>query len=434
MSEANILNPTATSPYSPDYPIGRVKADRFSRAEMKSGEVYSRETLVRGRVLELQWSNRLMTEALYLERWQAQYERGFFSLYDIERARYYSGRFAGPLQVSDAGNEKVNVRGQFVELPGKALYADPTNWDRDAIFLEERDDDGNDQVKLTGTWDRRTKNYSLWSESLDNAAWVKAGSGGAAAPTVAADATTDPNGTNTADRVDFAVTGVGQSSDIYQDVTVPAVKGKTFIASAVIWAAGAGSIELHLSDNAFTESSSLVVNYTAGFNWFTVSHTFGAAANNGLRVLFRNPASQAAKSVYIWGVQVEYGAARSQYTFTQGATAELVAPLALPDLHGGFAQFNAGTIVNDGAEIEYTGYGFRIWSPKGPDFGILNYSVDGVAATAVDLYSAAGVTAAAVATYLARFGKHRVRLYPSNTKNAAAAAYNIAYDAIEVMQ
>jgi hypothetical protein len=152
MSEANILNALATSVLHPDYGIPEALPDMFARAQMRSGEYYARRTLVRGRYFDLGWIARPRADNDLLRQWAAQYEGGWFTYYDIERARYYSGCFDGPLAHSTDANEQVTAHGRFLELPRKALFAYPTNWARDAIFIEERDDDGNDVPTKTGVW------------------------------------------------------------------------------------------------------------------------------------------------------------------------------------------------------------------------------------------------------------------------------------------
>jgi hypothetical protein len=152
MSEQNILNPVLGTPMSPDYGDPEQLPEMISRFTATDGSETSRRTMARGRVIDMTWNKRLQSTCDALRQWQHQYEKGFFTYVDWERSRYYTGRFAGPLQFINAGFNQWNIRGQFIELPGLPMYQYPTNWNRDAIFLQERDDFGNDLVKLTGTW------------------------------------------------------------------------------------------------------------------------------------------------------------------------------------------------------------------------------------------------------------------------------------------
>jgi hypothetical protein len=150
MSEQNILNPNAASELTPDYSYSEGLPQMMSQFQAKSGKVYARQLMARGRAYDLAWGSRLKAIADQLRQWEAQYRNDFFSYQDLERARYFSGRFAAPLQISPSGNNKWDIRGQFVEIPGLAMFAYPATWGTDSIFLEERDGFGSDLVKLTG--------------------------------------------------------------------------------------------------------------------------------------------------------------------------------------------------------------------------------------------------------------------------------------------
>ncbi|MGH8678582.1 MAG: hypothetical protein ACREUQ_09560 [Burkholderiales bacterium] len=153
MSEANILNPSAASLLNFDYGYKDSGLPEMrSVFQAQSGKVYSRQQLGRGRVLDLSWGGRDKATMHTLRQWDLQYRNDFFTLVDWERSRYYSGRFEGPLEISPAGNEKWNIQGRFIELPSLPLNTYPSDWARDAIFLEERNGFGEDLVKLTGSW------------------------------------------------------------------------------------------------------------------------------------------------------------------------------------------------------------------------------------------------------------------------------------------
>src|SRR3954467_7390851 len=152
MSEANILNPTAASEVNPDYAWSAGLPQMHSKFQAKSGQVIGRQLLSRGRVYDVAWNSRPKTIADQLRQWEAQYRNDFFTFQDLERGRYFSGQFVAPLLESPAANNKWNLRGQFIEIPGLAMFSYPTAWATDAIFMEERDGFGKDLVKLVGTW------------------------------------------------------------------------------------------------------------------------------------------------------------------------------------------------------------------------------------------------------------------------------------------
>src|SRR5581483_1929385 len=152
MSEQNILNPSATSLLNFDWGYTEGLPEMRSVWQAMSGKAYARRQMARGRIYDLAWNKRDLTTKHSLQQWERQYENDFFTLADWERGRYFSGRFDGPLSYSPAGNNAYNIRGRFIELPGLAVYQYPSNWSRDAVFLEERNGFGEDLVKYTGTW------------------------------------------------------------------------------------------------------------------------------------------------------------------------------------------------------------------------------------------------------------------------------------------
>ncbi len=152
MSEANILNPSASDQLNPDYGYSEGLPELRSVFQAQSGNLYTRRNISRGRSFELGWLGRPQANIDALRQWERQYENDFFTYVDWARSRYYSGRFDSPLIYSQEGNDKWTVRGRFVELPGRPMNTYPSNWSRDAIYCDERDGFGNDLFKQTGTW------------------------------------------------------------------------------------------------------------------------------------------------------------------------------------------------------------------------------------------------------------------------------------------
>ncbi len=189
MSEQNILNPAQTSLFNPDWGYTEGLPEMRSQFQAMSGKAYARRQMGRGRVYDLAWNNRDLATKHALQQWAQQYENDFFSFADWERARYFSGRFEGPLSYSPAGNQRYNIHGRFIELPGLAIFAYPSNWSRDAIFLEERDGFGADLVKLltpaNWSFDGPSKSYLhplpggayLSSTTNETAEWLYLGYG-----------------------------------------------------------------------------------------------------------------------------------------------------------------------------------------------------------------------------------------------------------------
>jgi hypothetical protein len=426
MSEQNILNPTITSALNPDYAVKITDAATVARYQARSGKAFFRRLAGRGQAFDLTWGNRLFSDADALVQWFHQYELDFFSFADYDTGRYYSGMFADQPQIERAGNNRVNITAQFIVVPGLAQFQYPSRWGTDSIFLEERAS-GNDLVKLTGTWDHGDKNYCLFSEQMDNAVWAEIGC------TVVANSVTDPNGGATADAVTYSATG--SSGQLRQLITrnIP-IAGKPFTFSCFLKVpSGTQTLHLDIGNQSFAGIGiDAVCALTTAWQRFQVSGII-PVATTALSVIMFSPS--AIGEYDMWGAQLETGLTATAYTQTTNAAAVLSAPNADANLHGGFAYADLGTNLTDAAEWKYFGYGFRLWSYKGPDMGIMQITLDGVVLGTVDLYAAAATASSVVFTAQSQvLADHRVKLSPTNTKNAASSGFTVLADAIEVMR
>jgi len=152
VSEADVLNPTQDSLLSPDYGFRLDRQrDGMHILEMDGGDQFVRRERFPGRIYELAWGARhgIPKVTMHaLRQWEAQYERDFFTFWDYEDGRGFSGRFVGPLLYVPEDNDHWVVTGRFIELVGKAMNTYPGDWARDANFIEERDSSGTDLVVL----------------------------------------------------------------------------------------------------------------------------------------------------------------------------------------------------------------------------------------------------------------------------------------------
>jgi hypothetical protein len=149
--EANILNPTAGHALNPNYGFQIEESDPVV-VQVSGGPLYQRDIDVRGRVYSLRWLNRPLADIMQLRQWARQYRDGFFTYYDIEQNRYFTGKFLNSLKITGGGNDAYSAQGIFVEIPNLAMSTYPSNWARDAIFWEQNDDNGNARTKQTGVW------------------------------------------------------------------------------------------------------------------------------------------------------------------------------------------------------------------------------------------------------------------------------------------
>lgn len=447
MSEQNILNPSTTSPLNPDYSVKLTDPQIVARWQARSGKPYFRRLAARGLVWDLTWGKRMFADYQTLRQWFYQYENDYFTFadYDQNPTRYYTGMFADQPTHSRDANNQVTINAQFVVVPTLPMFQYPSNWNADAIFLEERTGFG-DLVKLTGSnWDHRDKNYLLWSQDFENAVWSIGGG-----LVVTADNATAPDGTTTADKI----TGGGStSSSVIQSVGTLAAE--FYVLSIFALAGTSSQIAIGLWDNtanAFitvtptivsgpgstSNTGQVLVSGLSSSSWTRVQLATNAplpAGHSFLVFVYSDGAAVSTKTNFIWGSQLEIARAATTYTATTSAAVVLSAPASNSNYHGGSAYFDVGTNVADAAEWLYFGYGFQLWSPKGPDMGIVKVSLDGVVFGTVDLYAAALTASAVVWTQTnVALGVHRVKLNPTDTKNAASAGFYVSADALQVMR
>lgn len=102
--------------------------------------------------------------------------------------------------------------------------------------------------------------------------------------------------------------------------------------------------------------------------------------------------------------------------------------------HGGAESTNTNLNTTDAFQWVYGGYGFRLWSRRAANFGIVQVLFDGVSLGNVDLYSAGAQAAQPVLTKLdVPLGLHTLKLRATNTINIASAGATILADALETM-
>jgi hypothetical protein len=154
-----VLNPTADSPLNPDFPVPIGPLPGPDEIQMRSGEVFTRYNALQGREFDLVWGSVLQSTADALRQWSRQYLNSYFTYYDVQRNRYYVGRFKGEMKVVDTAYNRCAVQATFQEVPGLPMATYPSNWARDAVFIAARGAWG-DLVQLTGAWSYAASSYS----------------------------------------------------------------------------------------------------------------------------------------------------------------------------------------------------------------------------------------------------------------------------------
>ena len=172
-----------------------------------------------------------------------------------------------------------------------------------------------------------TTNVALRSEELTTANWTALGGGGPAAPTVTANLGLAPDGSLTAEKVDYpAVGGSGQYTLVFTTYNPSAgtytwsffIKGVSGSGTMTFWSNSAENGLKHTGTCPYTSTAWTVCSATS-----TLLASTNTSWSVGLDTSPANPvaAASAAQSVYLWGMQISAGGARRPYVRTRGTTA-----------------------------------------------------------------------------------------------------------------
>jgi hypothetical protein len=159
-------------------------------------------------------------------------------------------------------------------------------------------------------------NLLTFSEQFDNAAWQKFGGGVATAPAVTANAGIAPDGTTTADRVQFALNGGATSTDrslLSQSATL----ATSFPYTYSIWVRSlSGTLSMGIGCDNLVGNTPITV--TTTWQRFTVSGTATGTAGVALLQLRggQAPTQSNAADVFVWGAQLEIGSTATTYNST----------------------------------------------------------------------------------------------------------------------
>ena len=165
------------------------------------------------------------------------------------------------------------------------------------------------------------ENLVTYSEDFSDAAWVKDFGGVGSVPVITNNAGTDPNGTTTADRVQFALNGgttTTDRSDIRQTATTTA--GTYTLSFFVKSFDGSSTYNMFIRDANGTVNPIQVTP-----NWTRISITASTypSGNVSLGIGIRGgqtPTNSNTADILVWGAQLERGSTANDYYPTSGTT------------------------------------------------------------------------------------------------------------------
>lgn len=162
-------------------------------------------------------------------------------------------------------------------------------------------------------WNASRRNLVTYSEEIDNTAWRKISTGVASAPVVTANAGLAPNGTLTADRVQFALNGgttIGDQSLIDQSAATT-IAGQPYVYSFWARTFDASTRTIQLSANG-----ALNVNCTVTPTWQRFSLVYPSALDTVRNITIRlrgTFGTSDSADLLIWGIQQEQSSILTEY-------------------------------------------------------------------------------------------------------------------------
>ncbi|WP_369650219.1 MULTISPECIES: hypothetical protein [unclassified Variovorax] len=163
-------------------------------------------------------------------------------------------------------------------------------------------------------------NQLVYSEQFDNAAgWSLLQAGTASLPVVTANYAVAPDGTTTADRLQFAINGGTTTSDLSQinpAAGVPTVVGAAYVSS--VWMKTNDGTTKTIGCT-IVSGGTVLVSVTPTWQRFSFTGNATAATSTAMRIRLRGSESDTA-DISVWGAQFEPGSSPGNYQRINAAT------------------------------------------------------------------------------------------------------------------
>ena len=157
-------------------------------------------------------------------------------------------------------------------------------------------------------------NLFLRSQEFDVSPWASAVTGAGVGPVITADAAVAPDGTTTAEQINFNCGGLTASDRCIRRQSL-SLGATTYTVS--VWARSATGTTQHIQFH--TDGGTSATTFAVGTSWQRLTLTYtsvGGSLNTGLELRGNNTAGVTTSSIFVWGAQLNEGTSALEYRST----------------------------------------------------------------------------------------------------------------------
>lgn len=452
MAETDILNPVqgwwdvlGDNP-NPNYGWTRRVATNKQAAKPRFGSWPTRETANAGHSYELLFTDRTWATVLRLRRFYEQFQYGYFTLIDYDaNSRHHVGRFTSPPYSVETANGKYTIQGLvFEEIPRARMLVYPNDWDGSSHWIHTVDDSFNSLVSYSGGWSQQVDPRLVTYPAAGSASTLHV-----PLPQIQINDTTAYAAYNqswgTAAFL-FAAGGAGGTLTLSMpgEQTVSVAIAAGMAQASFLGTQGPGTYTLTASYSGDSSHPALTG---------TATITVLPASTN--QVLIEPGVLITASSIkavpHVNGLPIALDANGTPVLIDGNGSAAGTGVVASTDnTPANYELIDQMPAAGDWAQVEYVGWGFRIFFRLSPYLGLCDLYLDGVRiaqsldlstgaalATSADISLTEDSTATVVTMQAVPLDKHRVKVValaqPGASTAAAMHGTAVIFPHIEVM-
>ena len=273
------------------------------------------------------------------------------------------------LNLDFANTKRLDPRITFTRS-STGTYVDEFGVIKTAASNEARFDHDSDGNSLGLLIEESRTNLVTYSEDFSVTYWTKNTSGNGVTPSVTSNNAIAPDGTLTADKIDFSRgTATFPNLSFVSSGSVSTTQGSSYSGSLWIKAATTGDVGKQIVFRHVSNGAGII--YTLTLDWTKIDNTETASSTTGklsFGLLGYDPPAYGSQtlaetsvSVHVWGAQLEQGSFPTSYIPTSGSTATRSADVASMTGTNFSSWYNQseGTIITNNTNRNLYGYSYN---------------------------------------------------------------------------